>query len=369
MALQEHKFLVRQRAVKEWIICSCVNCNTDTHAIHSRIGLDMVLATRELQPFDEVAATKSDKMRFCPAFRIKIGLRNGTEPNDSRAVLFGEKIRSVFNSIDKISQKYLEVEEHAMKERINSYIAKQKAEYTALKVLIKSHEASLRKVVINATGEDIESNISDAMLEDDGDELPVADDITEDNSHNHHNIDNIANRSQWKQKKPWNDDKTSSYLSQMSRRSAGRQNNVPEMNTSGYQDEDPDALFAMDEDDTTIEKPMQCESDDLSSNSNSHSDDNSLSEEVENVVVGLPATRLRSISRPCANSLPINIGLLERSQKKPIDIEPLPERHDNIAESMKAIANSISKKSTDIFGELPRNRVNTFSKYDKYDYK
>lgn len=55
---QEHKFLVRQRTVKDWVICSCVNCDMDTHAIHSGIGLDMLLATPKMQVLYVTSAQK-----------------------------------------------------------------------------------------------------------------------------------------------------------------------------------------------------------------------------------------------------------------------------------------------------------------------
>lgn len=43
---------------------------------------------------------------------------------------------------------------------------------------------------------------------------------------------------------------------------------------------------------------------------------------MDNIVVGLPTTRLRNINRPYANSLPINISLLDqRRNTKPRDVD------------------------------------------------
>ena len=49
VSIQEVPSLVRETRVEDWDVFTCINCNTDTHALHSVKKYDRVLISRALE--------------------------------------------------------------------------------------------------------------------------------------------------------------------------------------------------------------------------------------------------------------------------------------------------------------------------------
>jgi len=354
-----HSFLTNERCFGDWLISTCLNCGTETHAIHAVKGFDRVIVRQDIPTGRKLFNETKQEPSYSKIFKLKI-VDSETREN---TVLSSPKINIVdaTNKVTSAIKKSILAEQEAMEERIRIYREKQQQQLREFKM-----KAYVQKEDMLKTIKQYESNTSHDSLFDTLNETYFGNASFEsrDISTELPRIHKIATHKGMPPRTYEHSDNSSPIAMSLPSRMnmpmsrTQRYDNQPKFSPNkqrSYSETSDDTLFDLD----GFQPNRNCEPF-YESDEDSSGDATSLESSGG---FNIPSRNMRPGDRVYATSVPVSVPLFQNSRNS---YEPESDDDDNlpspspthIAESIQAIAKSM-QDSTSMFGELPRPRLNT----------
>lgn len=350
---KEQECLIQAKTTSDWVVYKCSNCDTWCYAAHAVKGLNRVLINSDLL-YDP---TKQDAIRtnedFSPLFKIFLSEKALKTKEHSLVTPITGNEEAVRNNAAQLQDqltKYLAREKTAVDERIKKYAEEQKALFASLQRRAYRDKNIMIGRILDAEEHQLEESLTEAMLDsaESDEETPqrkssvIRRPIVEKSSANNQVVPEITR----KQPPPETSQRVGMVNVQtIEESSRSRDHRVPVKPSTA----EPVVLFDLEDFEKDSDKPF-FESDDESS-----TDDNSLNEESP---LSLNRTQY-------AASVPISMPVWPKDRfsmesnlhDEEDDRLPMPEP-DRMVESMRALSMSV-QDGTEMFGDLPRPRLNT----------
>ncbi|PNF20984.1 hypothetical protein B7P43_G09496 [Cryptotermes secundus] len=382
---KEQSSLVQVRNVENWIIHRCLNCSTNTHAIHREKGAACVLVSQSLlaNPADVSALKNSD--RYSVVFRILLSdtendVSSTQAPTKLSASQLPGPVQAALSALQQQLVEAIQQETSRTEERVRAYSEQQ---YAALEEF-REHAHRDHRILARLLCETQES-LSPASLEALGIPPSLAD--------NRNSLASPGTPTQWSsQSAPLSHLPPSVFpVTDLSLKNAtnlrqqaptgkqpssltdSRQANRPSplsANVGGNKTErrlpvhpygqllpshsnntnslDTEGLFVLEGMDEVPAESLHSEEESDTDGSGSHDE-------------GIHIPKARGIYSNLAKSLPVNVPAFLPPNKRDGDEredERLPQDPADIAASIKALAKSVHGDA-DVFGDLPRPRFST----------
>ncbi|XP_074660663.1 uncharacterized protein LOC141913109 isoform X2 [Tubulanus polymorphus] len=322
--------LLRQKTVGDWCVVRCVGCTMTVYATHIQQPGNRVIVNIKLQRDDSKAVEQLRlSENFSHLFEIKLSADND---NQTEPMLGGlcrgryEMLQPSINSVQKKLTDFLVDEEAAMEERIRKFEEVERNKFAALRSKARNEKSKLMNLMM-ATDENEE--IESETATDDNTSSSLVHRL---NKVSISSPDGSSNEYDWTAR-----DSTKTRMKPLKpvKKSPNQSAHSP----------DTEDMFGMDGfDNETDDIQAYSESDD-----ENDTDDSSMSTSSD-------TWNRNSRGMMYSMSLPVSVpswSINKRSQQlDDIDDEP----PQDIAASIKAIAQSIHEDGREIFGDLPRRK-------------
>lgn len=344
--------LVRETQAEDWDVFTCINCNMDTHALHTVKKYDRVLINRGMESDPVVHSESASSSEYSSIFKLILKPAKDNDPDvgdnsfAGNAILLGQdRIPVAMVSVQEQVKKFLQAEEDAMNERIRKFVAEQKRAFTALQAQVFKDKKAVYCAIKREEEKAMESSLDEAMADSSFDTplsfKPVA--TTPGwNDHPPAQVNQVHITQVAPHKFPLH---PGAHPPRKTKRlpHKSRQKNLIQS--------DADPVFTLDDFTDDCEPFFESEEDDFSSSDNSFQSE----EPIYN-----PGLKNVKKCTQYSSSLPISMPAGKISPPMDDQEFAIPEP-SKIGESMKALARSVHDASEKLFGELPRPRRSTYS--------
>ncbi|XP_064600332.1 uncharacterized protein LOC135466652 [Liolophura sinensis] len=328
---QEHSYLVHKAQVKDWLVHRCVNCGLYTHAVPSLPSRKGVLVSKTLLSDPDAQERLTRSSDYSPLFRVVL---RGQDPNMSPSLPVTGDSNSAFHSlqscISHIQQDlntFLLQEEAQMEERVRVYQDEQRDIFSELEERVKNDKKKMISILFN----NMQTSSEESTVSMNGNRpvlrptksVPMA---SSTNSSRHKGPD------------------------RRSENAASRPRSLRPYDHSP----DSEPMFMLDDDDDDDEDTPFSISDEEDTDDSIQMDDARRS-----------SSSSGNLNSVFSTSVPISVPVWKPRSPRRTDLDdkdiraPAP---DQMAASMQALARSVHNNDvTNLFGELPRPRLSTFS--------
>lgn len=329
--------LVRERNVCDWVVHECLNCETLTHATHgSKVLVNLHLKTEQ--------TNLESSADYSPLYKIVLHSRGNDNQNRPGTLsLHSGKYDHLQKTLTTIQQQlanFIESEKRAMEERIRAYEEQQKANFANLKNKVSRDKNTLINIVLAVQESSLQDEESDILLDGDGLDSPVSDDRPDEPS---------PDFSDGPQRQK--------FFNPITPIVSNPEHSQPKNISKKSNDDDMFDLEGLD--DEFESRPFYISDDD-----NEDTDDSSINDDVpySSRITG-HGGHSRMTSHMYSQSVPISMPQwrpfsTHSSLEEDDERAPAPDPED-MAASIKALARSVHGDGTEIFGDLPRRRLNT----------
>ncbi|KAK2143853.1 hypothetical protein LSH36_807g00109 [Paralvinella palmiformis] len=285
---------------------------------------------------------------YCPLYRVILSERNDNQPVRSLGVQSEryESLQEILGEIQQQLNTFLVQEEASMEERISAYMESQRAAYAELQSKMKRHKNTMVNLVLASEQRQLMENFSDTMSDSPTSPLSPPSQTSDEETQQPFPLEHPPSA------------KTKKLPSLSERLQMGSRFHHPVQEAQVTSTVSADGDFDFD-------TAFQDDSNEAFYTSDDETED---TDDSECDWRGVPNKEERSIY---SASVPISVPMWGRSnvgKKKSfaedVEEDELPPDAASMAASIKALAQSVHGDGTEMFGELPRPRVNTsdFSK-------
>lgn len=329
-----HTFFLHKKIVKDWTVFHCRNCGIVTHAVRNEQTGDnqKILVGKEMEKDATVLERLRRSTAFSPAFQIVLNTDvpfTGTMP----APQYFESLQNQLSTLQTQMDTYMMEEENEMEERIRKYETQQKAMFEEVQERAKEDKKKLITMLLSVM-----------------DAINAEKEVEVDKSEN-----SCASGYQSSELPSTPSEIKNDFHSKSE--STGSEKQLL-ATTSGEFDLESDGMFYMSGDDRGDDSEPFYFSDD---------DDFALDSSTEVAFPSYPPKNTqKNLNKEMmiSSSVPVNVprinqAMFNSSAAEKDDFSPPPHDPQEMAASMRALAESLRKDEGFIFGDLPRPRLNT----------
>ncbi|ELU06631.1 hypothetical protein CAPTEDRAFT_189266 [Capitella teleta] len=336
-----HPYLVRKLPGSCWLVHRCLNCGLYTHAIDDKQSRVIVNASLMKDP--SRADTLAKSTAVSPLYKVIVSNREDSQPVRDLGVGAGdyEVLQQILASIQQQLNTFLVAEEGAMEKRVTEYQEAQRQKYSDLQSKVRKEKNSLINLILAAERDRIrnaeqELAAEEAKRKKQSPERPLAEEPAMAAAPRERRLTRMESIT--KRKSSTADDFNPQRRSSLS----------PDDLDGNVFDFDP----AFQEDSTQPFYTSEDDADDTDDSSSAHGDRGNNKDSIysASVPISMP------IWKP-ANRSPLS-AVNRPSYDDEDDFEPAPDP-ENMAASIKALAQSVHGDGTEIFGDLPTRRTRT----------
>ncbi|XP_013398197.1 uncharacterized protein LOC106164735 isoform X1 [Lingula anatina] len=344
---QEHPCLLKKKTVGHWTTYECVNCGLLTHAVNTASRSNRILVNKKLLRDATAIESLMQSPDYSPLYNIVL---KGVNDNQHRFTPFGlqsskyESLQETLTAVQQRLNQYLIQEEAAMEERIRKYQEEQRTQYAKLQSKARRDKNTLISSLLASEAKDLTESLTEAMVDDSSPENSVeASSLTESSSLEQ------DTRNQNKVSPVQQQDKKSQSNYQ-SHQLLQRTTSAPVRLQSNRSLDEVFELEGLDDDE---DLPAFDESDD--DTDNSMNEDQSDSSDRDSGIY----------SRSIPISVPMAFRTGKFSEREEEDVYKTAPDPEHMAASIKALALSVHEDGTEMFGDLPRPRHNTWGDHHR----
>ncbi|KAK6189709.1 hypothetical protein SNE40_001709 [Patella caerulea] len=315
----EHSYLVHREAYGKYKLFQCLSCKSKTHLVYNELNRDneeCILVNTKLESDPAVIERLKHSSNFSRPFGIilqKPSELGGNAP-DPRNL---DSLQTHLNQVQQQLSHFLLSEEQALEDRIRQYEEEQRADFQLVQDQAKADKRKMISIVLRAS--ESTEDMSESM------------DCF--SSHNEQSLQTST---------------PSKHKTRNKKRNEMRQSSQSFSGNRSYQNIDSEAMFMLDEVDP-VDEPFY-ESDEGDDVSPIKSREDSGTRNRHNLY---------------SSSVPISVPMWGKGRhhstedEEENDHDDTPSDHDQIADKMQALAESITDTGRYIFGDRPRPRMNT----------
>lgn len=165
--------MVKTRNVGEWNVQSCINCRCDGFATHVTKGLDYVLISKKLQSDVTIINGKMKSEDFSPLFKILLTDVPRTPDLKKQCPSVGidwhirqsEALETALTTLKQQLNKFLKSEQDDMEERIRSYVEQQREAFNVLRKRVQKDKEAISGILLKSEEENIQNSLTEAIID------------------------------------------------------------------------------------------------------------------------------------------------------------------------------------------------------------
>uniref|UniRef100_T1IZZ5 Uncharacterized protein n=1 Tax=Strigamia maritima TaxID=126957 RepID=T1IZZ5_STRMM len=355
--------LVKARCAGGWKVHNCVNCGKDVYATDS--AGENILVSKNLKTDAAELNSMMQSEAYSPLYKVVIQSKQQAPIKKNLTLDLNthrsEALDRTMQSLQQQLTRFLQLEQSAVEERIKSYAEQQQTLFSFLQNRVRQDKQAIASLLMQTEEHDLETALSDAMIDNTPGLTPPMTPVG--------NTDQSSSPDNGKYRDALNSEEADQVISEIPKATLVRQR--PQSFTRPFnsklrrkgvynapkiaQSLDTDGIFDLDGVEEEMSPFFQCD-DDLDSAIDDTSNDDDVFDN-------------RDVFSSGQMSLPISMP--QWTQNRHMEL-PSDEDDDNsripindpeqIAASIKAMARSVHQSdTTEMFGDLPRPRLNTMN--------
>ncbi|KAK3917417.1 Proline-rich AKT1 substrate 1 [Frankliniella fusca] len=345
---KEQPCLVQVRNVACWIVHRCINCSTDTHALHRERGAACVLINSNILSDKSTIAALKSSSSFSPVFRVVVTSNFETSTPEETDFHAGGGMQTTLAALQQQLTEALQREAQLVEERVRQYSEKLYAELEEFRSKAHDDHKTLSRLILESGRSNVSAleSIQDQSVPPKGQFIslppPPQKFQAADEGIRHPMTPLDQNTSRSRDSRRHSNPKLNMSPTKTESRP------VPSVRVPNDAASDSEGLFQLDGMDENPPTTFQSE------------DETDTDAETGGLEDGIAISRVQSSISNLAKSLPVSVPIFPGARGHGNDFEEddlSPRDPMDIAASIKALARSVHGDT--VFGDLPRPRFSS----------